>query len=103
MKRHLLAGSAALFLAGGTFLAVLFYNTWSWCCGRCTAATFLTFGPFGLALLGLNLLALLLLLGLKLHRRLSLARCRCHCGVALAAEWPYCPGCGRAVNSPSEK
>lgn len=103
MKRRLLAGSAALFLVGGTFLAVFCYNTWSWCCGRCTAGTFLTFGPFGLALLALNLLAVLLLVGLKLHRRLSLTRCRCRCGAVLAAGWLYCPDCGRAADSLSEK
>jgi hypothetical protein len=103
MKQRHLAGSAALFLAGGTILTVLFYNTWSWCCGRCTAATFLNPGPFGLALLALNLLAIILLLGLKLHRSLSLSRRRCRCGATLTAEWLYCPGCGRAVNSPTEQ
>jgi hypothetical protein len=69
MKRRLLNGSTALLLVGGTVLAVFCYNTWSLCCGRCTAATFLTPGPFGLVLLALNLLAVFLLIGLKLHRR----------------------------------
>jgi len=97
MKRRLLAGSAALLLAGGTLLAVLCYNTWSWCCGRCTAATFLTPGPFGLALLALNVLAVFLLVGLKLQRCLSLRRSRCRCGADLAAEWSFCPECGGAA------
>jgi hypothetical protein len=103
MKRRLLTGSAALLLTGGTVLAVFFYNTWSLCCGRCTASTFLTPGPFGLALLALNLLAVFLLVGLKLHRRLSLARCRCRCGTTLASGWLYCPDCGCAANSLTEK
>jgi len=99
MRRRLLAGSAALLLAGGTIIAVFCYNTWSWCCGRCTAATFITLGPFGLVLLALNLLALSLLVGLRLHRRRSLARFRCLCGGPLAAEWSFCPGCGREATS----
>jgi hypothetical protein len=97
--QRLLAGSAALLLAGGAFLAVLFYNTWSWCGGRCTADTFLTFGPFGMLLLSLNLLAVFLLVGLKLHRRLTLSRSHCRCGTPLTTEWLYCPGCGRSANS----
>jgi hypothetical protein len=103
MKRRFLSGSAALLLVGGTFLAVFCYNTWSLCCGRCTAATFLTFSPFGLVLLALNLLAVCLLVSLKLHRRRSLARCRCRCGTTLPADWLYCSSCGRAANSFSEK
>jgi hypothetical protein len=100
MKQRLLAGSAAMLLAGGALLAVFFYNAWSWCCGRCTATTFLTLGPFGLTLLGLNLLAVFLLVGLKLHRRHALSRAHCRCGTILTAQWLYCPGCGRAANSP---
>jgi hypothetical protein len=103
MKRRLLTGSAALLLVGGTILAVFCYNTWSLCCGRCTAATFLTPGPFGLALLALNLLAVVLLAGLKLHRRLSLARFRCRCGATLVSGWLFCPDCGSAVEHLAEK
>jgi hypothetical protein len=103
MKRRFLSGSAALLLAGGTVLAVFFYNAWSFCCGRCTAATFLTLGPFGLALLALNLLAVFILVGLMLHRRLTLARCRCRCGITLASGWLFCPDCGCAVEHLSAK
>jgi len=103
MKLRLLTGSAALLLTGGTVLAVFFYNTWSLCCGRCTVSTFLTPGPFGLALLALNLLAVFLLIGLKLRRRLSLARCRCRCGTTLVSGWLFCPDCGSAVEHLSEK
>jgi hypothetical protein len=103
MKRHFLTGSAALLLVAGTVLAVFCYNTWSLCCGRCTAATFLTPGPFGLALLALNLLAVFLLVGLKLHRRLSLARCRCRCGTTLTSGWLFCPDCGCEVEHLPEK
>lgn len=95
MTRRLLAGSAALMLLGGSFFAVFCYNTWSLCCGRCTAATFMNPGPFGLVLLALNLLAVFFLLALKLRHRFSLARRRCHCGATLVTTWRYCPCCGR--------
>lgn len=102
MKRHLLAGSAAVILGGATLLAVFGYNAWSLCCGRCTAATFGTLGPFGLALLALNLLAAAVLVILKLRRRNALAHQRCTCGLNLSAGWVYCPGCGTvAASSPS--
>lgn len=94
MKRHILTGSAALLLIGGTLLAVLGYNYWSYCCGRCTASTFLTLGPFGLALLGLNAVAAVALVVLKLRRRLRLSGTRCRCGTVLAEGWGFCPGCG---------
>jgi len=97
MKKSLLAGSAALILLAGSFIAVFCYNTWSLCWGRCTAATFLNPGPFGLALLVLNLLAVFLLLALKLQRRLSGSRRGCRCGATLATEWRYCTGCGRVA------
>lgn len=97
MKRRLLAGSAALLLGGGTVLAVFCYNTWSWCCGRCTFGTFLTLGPFGTALLGLIVLAALLLIFLKFSRRQRLAACRCRCGAPLASDWLFCPLCGDSV------
>lgn len=99
MRRPLLARSAALILLAGSFFAVFSYNTWSWCCGRCTTATFLNPGPFGLALLALNLLAVLYLLALKLQHRHALSRRRCRCGITLNTDWRYCPGCGRAARS----
>lgn len=99
MKKSLLAGSAALMLLAGSFFAVFCYNTWSLCCGRCTAATFMNPGPFGLALLALNIIAVFLLFALRLHRRRQYSRCQCRCGVTLTTEWRYCPGCGR-TNQP---
>lgn len=95
MTRRWLAGSAALLLCG-SFFAVFCYNTWSLCCGRCTAATFLNPGPFGLLLLALNLLAFVILVALKLRRRRFLSRQRCLCGAPLGPQWSYCPVCGRA-------
>jgi len=100
MMRRLLTGSAALLLGGGAILAVFFYNTWSLCCGRCTAATFLTVGPFGTLLLALNLLAALFLFGLKLHRRQAPSGKPCRCGTSLNKEWSFCPGCGSSVAPP---
>lgn len=96
MLRRLLAGSAALLPVGATLAAVFCYNFWSWCCGRCTAATFLNVGPFGLVLLGLNLLAACLLLLLR-RRRLARRRGQCRCGTPLSPEWAFCPVCGAAA------
>jgi len=98
MRRRILAGSAVLLL-GAAVMSVFCYNTWSLCCGRCTATTFLTLGPFGRGLLVLNLLAALLLLFLKRRRR-GLPR-RCRCGVAAATAWTFCPDCGRALTPPA--
>lgn len=93
MKRRTLARSASL-LVGATTLAVLAYNYWSWCCGRCTARTFLTPGPFGFVLFALTVLAALLLLGLKVRRLARLSAARCRCGAILAEDWRFCPRCG---------
>ncbi len=99
MRRRVLAGSVVLLL-GATLMAVFCYNTWSLCCGHCTATTFLTLGPFGRSLLLLNLLAVLLLLVLK--RRSGGRHRRCgRCGGAADAAWAHCPQCGAALAPPA--
>jgi len=97
MKRRILTGSAALLIVGATALTVFVYNTWSYCCGRCTVGTFLTLGPFELALLALNALAAVLLLALRVRRRTRRSRDRCRCGVPVAGDWAFCPACGEAA------
>lgn len=94
MKRRILTGSTALLLIGLTVLSVFCYNYWSYCCGRCTASTFLTLGPFGLTLLGLDVLAGAVLSILKI-RRLKLPETRCRCGTNFSAGWSFCPDCGK--------
>lgn len=93
MKRRAAAGSALL--TGGTLLAVFLYNCWSFCCGRCTARTLLTPGPYGIALFALTALAALTLLALKARRLARRAAARCRCGAVLAGDWRFCPRCGR--------
>jgi hypothetical protein len=102
VKRRILTGSAALLIIGMTLLAVFGYNYWSYCCGRCTVGTFLTLGPFGLALLALNALAAAVLVALRIRRRMRHSRTRCRCGATLADGWGFCPDCGEAASfSPS--
>lgn len=81
-------------LVVATLLAVLGYNYWSWCCGRCTAATFLTLGPFGGILVVLVVLGAVTFLVLRARRLARAARARCRCGTILAAGWRFCPRCG---------
>ncbi len=95
MKKSLLAGTAALLLFAGSFLAVFLYNYWSWCGGRCNAAILLNPGPPGLILIALTLLGLAVLAGLRLYADRRQARHRCACGTYLAAEWAFCPQCGK--------
>jgi len=97
MRRRVLAGSAVLLL-GTTVMAVFCYNTWSLCCGRCTATTLLTLGPFGRGLLFFNLCVALLLLVLERRGRGQHRRCRC--GAVAASAWAYCPACGSALAPP---
>lgn len=94
MKRLLLSPPAALILLLGTSLAVLFYNMWSYGCGRCSLHTFFTLGPAGLALAVANVLAFGTLAFLR-RRRTGSGNCRCRCGVRISKEWMFCPDCGR--------
>jgi len=93
VKGRFLAGTAVVILIGSALLLVLCYNTWSYCCGRCTLGTFLTLGPFSALLLALILVAALVLAVLRRRRRL-LGRDRCACGAALDRLWRWCPACG---------
>lgn len=87
--------SAALWLGGGAaLLAIVFYNFWAYCCGRCTLRNFFTVGFPGALLLLANLGALVVLAALKLRRRKQLAERRCSCGGILADTWLFCTRCG---------
>ncbi len=99
MRRRVF-GTAALLLGLAVFVAVLGYNLWSYCCGRCSAQTFVTLGPFGLGLLGVALVAGLLLAVLKVRRQGRMAQLRCRCGTWLVPEWLFCPDCGASRAQP---
>lgn len=99
MRNSLGTGAVLLLLAGGAALAVLGYNTWSYCGGRCSMQTFLNPGPAGFGLLGLIFLASLCLVALRWRRRQTERRWRCHCGQQLSREWLYCSGCGIPLSS----
>ena len=97
MKR--LVGTGLLLLAGGTVLAVLGYNVWSYCCGHCTAQTFLSPGPFGFGLLLLIFFATAFLAWLRRRGRRSDRSHYCRCGQPLADDWRFCADCGQPVTS----
>ncbi len=99
MKRLPWARSPTLPLACGAALAVVAYNAWSYCCGRCSLKTFFTLGPAGLILLGFGLSAALALLVLRSRNRERLARGRCGCGEACPDQWSFCPRCGTERNA----
>ncbi|MFA5517105.1 MAG: hypothetical protein WDA20_12535 [Desulfuromonadales bacterium] len=83
-----------IFLGASAALAILIYNTWSFCCGRCSAASFLNPGPAGFLLLGLTFLFALALLLLRRRRRRTEAKRHCRCGQPLGRMWHYCTRCG---------
>ncbi|MBE0598399.1 MAG: hypothetical protein IH614_14110 [Desulfuromonadales bacterium] len=99
MKRTLGTGAVLLLLAGGATLAVLAYNTWSYCGGRCSAQTFYNPGPAGFSLFGLTLIAAFGLAWLRWRRQQSERRCRCRCGQQMSPGWLYCSQCGTPVPS----
>jgi hypothetical protein len=96
MKRTL--GILALGLVAGT--AVLAYNLWAYCCGRCTLRGFLVMGPYQKTMILLTCSVALLLVVVKLIGRRKLAVRRCSCGAALADDYVFCPECGASRRSP---
>ena len=101
MRRRVLVGAASLVLSAGVLLAVLCYNTWSYCCGNCTLANFLDPGPFGLLLLALDLVAALVLLVLR-RRAGEGERCT-RCGTPCSTNWAFCSACGTALSAAAEQ
>ncbi len=86
-----------LLLGGAAALAVFAYNAWSFCCGRCSTATFLNPGPPGLFLLGAIILAILAFVAVRGLRRKA-DRCHhCRCGALLDSAWIFCPDCGSRI------
>lgn len=77
--------------------AVIGYNLWAYCCGRCVTENFVTLGPAGLLLTVLTLLAGAALLLLKACRLRNLRHSRCRCGALPASEWHFCPRCGASL------
>lgn len=97
MRRRLLFGAATLALLAAVLFSVFCYNTWSYCCGRCTLADFFDPSPLGLLLFGLNLTALLVLLRLRRRPR-SQERCCPRCATQADPSWLFCPSCGTSLS-----
>lgn len=76
-------------------VAVILYNSWSYCHGRCSIQTFCTLGWSGLWLLGIIGLALSVLLGVRLYNVLKQRRGLCACGRHLDDGGAFCPDCGK--------
>jgi hypothetical protein len=98
MKR--LFRPAPLVLLASAGAAVIVYNLWSYCCGRCRLEHFLTIGPAGLVLIVAAALAAMTLLCLRLRRQRGRDRGHCRCGTPLSPGWLYCPVCGVESTSP---
>ncbi len=90
-----------MILFGVMVVAVLVYNTWAYCCGRCSMGTFMTLGPTGMSLLALNAVAFAVLLFLRFRRHQDPSSRSCSCGTSLGGDWQYCPDCGRPSITPS--
>lgn len=97
MKRLFRSAPTLLLLGGAAAVAVFAYNAWSFCCGRCSAATFLNPGPPGFILLGANFLAILAFIAVRRHRREAERYRHCGCGALLRSHWLYCPDCGSPI------
>lgn len=87
-RRNLLLLTAAL------AVSVVLYNTWSYCCGRCTRQAFFTLGPAGAFLLSLNAAMAAVLLVLHWRNRRRRRHQACACGRLRAPDWAFCPHCG---------
>ncbi|NIQ97035.1 MAG: hypothetical protein GWO11_00725 [Desulfuromonadales bacterium] len=90
---------ALAIISGLAVLAVLGYNLWAYCCGRCAAENFVQLGPYGLLLTGVTLAAGLALLLLKACRIRNLRLSRCRCGSLPAPGWDFCPRCGTSLKA----
>ncbi len=95
MKRFFFSAPAGLTLVALTFAAVVVYNSWSYCCGRCSLEDFLIPSPGGLALMAANGGALIALVILR--RRPARGWRHCQCGASLNGQWSFCPDCGHPV------
>jgi hypothetical protein len=82
-------------LVVATALAVILYNTWSLCCGRCTVGTFARLGIPGWSLAGMSLAAGMVWQVLRWRTRRSARPEECpNCRRLLRTEWCFCPDCG---------
>ena len=90
----LLGGLIASSIAG-----VVVYNYWAYCCGRCRMENFLTLGPYGKLLIGLNSLAAVAWMVIRWVRVRSGRNRLCSCGERRQSRWNFCPRCGRSVTT----
>jgi len=88
----------AVLLVVATALAVVLYNTWSLCCGRCTVGTFARLGVPGWSLAGMSLAAGLVWLVLRWRTCSSARPDKCpDCSRLLRTGWRFCPDCRSAL------
>jgi len=91
-------------VVGALLMIGIGYNTWSYCCGRCSIRTFCQLGEAGWSLVGITALAGVVWLALGWVNRRRERRLNCPCGRNLIAAWHFCPDCGRqAPANPVEK
>ena len=94
MKRFLLSAPAGLALVALSLAAVVVYNAWAYCCGRCSMEALLIPSPVGMTLIAANGAALAALVVLR-RRRARGRQPSCRCGTVLAKGWHFCPACGQ--------
>lgn len=79
----------------GGVVAVIAYNVWAYCCGRCALIHFMQINGVIWLLVAGNLVAGLILVMLKLGKHRDIEPLQCSCGNIVDDKWLFCPECGR--------
>jgi len=96
-ERHITNILFIAILAAG----IIFYNFWSYSCGRCNMASFFVLSPLAMILLFCDIGAFLLLCVAKAKNRRRLKDQYCSCGDLLSSNWQFCTRCGSPCKSNS--